>query len=32
MTRVLPHLLWLGHAGDGRDYRQVLAAGVRAVV
>jgi hypothetical protein len=32
MTRVLPHPLWLGHAGDGRDYRQVLAAGIRAVV
>jgi protein-tyrosine phosphatase len=32
MTRILPHLLWLGHAGDGRDYRQVFAADVRAIV
>jgi protein-tyrosine phosphatase len=24
--------LWLGHAGDGRDYRQLLATGIRAVV
>jgi protein-tyrosine phosphatase len=32
MTCVLPHLLWVGHAGDARDYRQVLAAGIRAVV
>src|SRR5262245_22926146 len=24
--------LWLGHAGDGRDNRQLLATGIRAVV
>lgn len=24
--------LWLGHAGDGRDYRQILATEIRAIV
>jgi hypothetical protein len=24
--------LWLGHAGDGRDFRQIVATGIRAVV
>jgi protein-tyrosine phosphatase len=32
MTRILPHALWLGHAGDGRDYRQLFAEGIRAIV
>ncbi len=32
MNQVPPHALWLGHAGEGRDYRQLLERGIRAVV
>jgi hypothetical protein len=32
MRQILPHPLWLGHAGDGRDYRRLLDAGIGAVV
>ncbi len=32
MTEVVPQRLWLGHAGDVRDWRTLLGAGVRAVV
>jgi protein-tyrosine phosphatase len=32
MRQILPHLLWLGHAGDGRDLRRVLVAGIEALV
>lgn len=32
MRQVLPHALWLGHAGDGQDYRQALDAGIQAIV
>src|SRR6267142_7076321 len=32
MRQILPHSLWLGHAGDGRDLRAILDAGIRAVV
>lgn len=32
MRQVPPHFLWIGHAGDGRDYRKVLDAGVQAIV
>ena len=32
MRQVAGHALWLGHAGDLRDARAVLAAGVEAVV
>jgi hypothetical protein len=32
MRQIPPHLLWLGHAGDGRDNRQILDAGIQAVV
>lgn len=32
MNQVLPYALWLGHAGDGRDFRQVLDAGIEALV
>ena len=32
MKKIDGHSLWLGHAGDGRDYRQLLATGIRAVV
>jgi hypothetical protein len=24
--------LWIGHAGDGRDYRRILDAGIQAIV
>jgi hypothetical protein len=32
VRRVPNHSLWLGHAGDGRDVRAVLSAGILAVV
>jgi protein-tyrosine phosphatase len=32
MRQILPHLLWLGHAGDARDLRAVLAADIAALV
>jgi protein-tyrosine phosphatase len=32
MGQIPPHLLWLGHAGDARDLRQLFAAGIRARV
>ncbi len=32
MTQILPHQLWLGHAGDGRDFQQVFEVGIEAVV
>ena len=32
MRQIHPHHLWLGHAGDGRDIRQILDAGIEAVV
>src|SRR5262245_8570198 len=32
MRPLPPHALWLGHAGDGRDYRRLLDAGVEAIV
>ncbi len=32
MKQVLPHSLWLGHAGDGTDYRAALDAGIQAIV
>jgi len=32
MKKIDDHSLWLGHAGDGRDNRQLLETGVRAVV
>ena len=32
MRQILPHHLWLGHAGDGRDFRAILDAGIQAVV
>jgi hypothetical protein len=30
--RVLPYQLWIGHAGDGRDFRALFDSGIRAVV
>jgi len=32
MKQILDLPLWLGHAGDGRDYRQMLDAGIQAIV
>jgi protein-tyrosine phosphatase len=32
MRQILPHPLWLGHAGDGRDFRLILDTGIQAVV
>lgn len=32
MTRILPDHLWLGHAGDGRDFQQLFEAGIQALV
>lgn len=32
MFQIEPDLLWLGHAGDGRDVARVLDANIRAVV
>jgi hypothetical protein len=32
MKQILPYQLWLGHAGDGRDFRQILDIGITAVI
>jgi protein-tyrosine phosphatase len=32
MKQILPHPLWLGHAGDGRDFQPLFAAGIQALV
>jgi hypothetical protein len=32
LRQISSHLLWLGHAGDGQDYRRVLDAGIQALV
>jgi protein-tyrosine phosphatase len=32
VKQIQPHYLWLGHAGDGGDWRPVFDAGIRAVV
>jgi protein-tyrosine phosphatase len=32
MRRIADSLLWVGHAGDARDLRGVLSAGIQAVV
>jgi protein-tyrosine phosphatase len=32
MNQILPHLLWLGHAGDGRAFRKLFDADIKAVV
>lgn len=32
MRQIQPYRLWLGHVGDVRDLRGVLAAGVEAIV
>jgi len=32
MNQVLPRKLWVGHAGDGRDFRRIFDAAIEAVV
>ena len=32
MHQIKPHLLWIGHAGDGRNMQEILATGIRAIV
>jgi protein-tyrosine phosphatase len=32
MTRIEPYTLWIGHAGDGRDFARIADAGIEAVV
>jgi hypothetical protein len=32
MNQIKPHSLWVGHAGDGRDFQQLFEQGIRAVV
>lgn len=32
MRRIANHPLWIGHAGDLRDLRAVLSAGIQAIV
>jgi hypothetical protein len=32
MRPIPPHALWIGHAGDGRDFRHILDEGIEAVV
>ena len=32
MNQIVPHTVWLGHAGDGCDFRRIFDLGIRAVV
>ena len=32
MRRIEPYRLWVGHAGDGRDFRRLFEHGIEAVV
>jgi hypothetical protein len=32
VNQIIPYPLWIGHAGDGRDYRRILDAGIQAIV
>lgn len=32
MNQIKPYPLWLGHAGDGRDFRPALDVGIQALV
>ena len=32
MDFIAPHLLWIGHAGDGRDARAICGCGIEAVL
>lgn len=32
MRQVVPHPIWIGHAGDGRDFARLHETGIRAIV
>jgi hypothetical protein len=32
MRQIVPHALWVGHAGDGDDFRPIFNAGIQAIV
>ncbi len=32
MNQIFPHFLWLGHARESADYRQLFSTGIKAVV
>jgi protein-tyrosine phosphatase len=32
MTQIMPYPLWVGHAGEGAEFRQVFDAGIKALV
>lgn len=32
MNRIKPHRVWVGHAGDSRAFKEILDAGIQAVV
>jgi protein-tyrosine phosphatase len=32
MRRIEPHSIWIGHAGDGRNFRVLFEEGIRAVI
>jgi hypothetical protein len=32
MNQIQPHPLWVGHVGEGRDFRRIFDAGIRALV
>ncbi len=32
MNQILPYPIWVGHAGEGRDFRRVFDAGIKALV
>ncbi len=32
MNQIVPYALWLGHSGEGRDFKQIFDAGIRALV
>ncbi|WZO99295.1 dual specificity protein phosphatase [Isosphaeraceae bacterium EP7] len=32
MRRIVPHPVWIGHAGDGREYTRLYEAGIRSLV
>jgi hypothetical protein len=32
MNKIDPYSLWVGHAGEGKDYRKLFDAGIRALV
>jgi hypothetical protein len=32
MHQILPHPLWVGHAGSARDYQPIFAAGIEALI